>query len=390
MSAEQNASHNSALRKQLLIGLTVVFLSIGIIVLFYWIFFGQFHETTDDAYVGGNLIQVMPQISGHVTAIYADETNLVKKDDPLVLLDKADADVALRNAEARLALTARQVSQFYKNVDESKANVQLQQENLIKAQDDLKRREGLVVNKVISREDLEHARIAVNSAQAALTLAKNQLAAAIALVANSDLYNHPQVQQAIVNLRNAYLNWQRTTIQAPVTGYIAKRPVQVGQEVNPSSVLMVIVPLNQIWVNANFKESQLKNIRINQPAELIADAYGNSVKFHGTIIGLSPGAGNTFDLLPPQNATGNWIKIVQRLPVRIGIDPEQLAEHPLRLGLSITVSVSTRDRNGPSLSQVPQTNIIYQTKDYSSELERANTLINDILQKNAPNISYPQ
>lgn len=377
------------LRKYLLSIFAAAFVLIGCAYGLYWYFIGAFYVSTDDAYVSGNLVEVMPEISGHVTAILADETDLVTKGQPVVVLDKADAYIALKNAETQLAVTVRQVNQYYQNVQELKANVLVQQKNLEKAQEDYDRRKGLVVNQVISVEDLQHAKIAADTAAASLELAKQQLATAIDLIANTDLYHHPQVLQAAVKLRDAYLTWQRTTIYAPDTGYIAKRSVQVGQQVTANTPLMIIVPLNQLWVNANFKESQLKNIRIGQPAQLISDAYGRSVKYHGTVVGLSPGTGSTFDLLPPQNATGNWIKIVQRLPVRIAIDPKQLQQNPLRIGLSITAKVDTHNRQGAVLTAAPQNKVIYQTKDYSAELQAADALINQILQANAVNVTPP-
>ena len=376
-------------RKRLLSMLAIFFAVILFVFLLYWLFIGRFYETTDDAYVSGNLVQVMPKTSGHVTEINVDETDLVKKGEPLVNLDKADAEVILKNAESTLALAVRQVNQFYQNVDQLKANVAVQQSNLEKAQEDYKRRLGLVVNKYISREDLQHAKLAVDNTTAALNLAKNQLAAAIDLVANSDLYHHPQVMQAANALRSAYLAWARTTIFSPEEGYVAKRNVQVGQEVGMNTVLMVIVPINQVWVDANYKESQLRNIRIGQPVEVIADAYGSGVTFHGKVIGLNPGTGSAFDLLPPQNATGNWIKIVQRLPVRISIDPEELKKHPLRIGLSVTTTVNTSNRKGIALSEISQDKVIYKTLDESDILKKADQLINQILQKNAKDVTYP-
>ena len=381
---------NKRKRRRLIVTLGAVFLFLGLIFLLYWLFIARFSETTDDAYVNGNLVQVMPEVIGRVTAILADETNLVEKGKPIIFLDKVDAEIALKNAETQLAVTARQVSQLYQNVGQLKARVKEQADAVERAQNDYDRREKLVVGKVISSEEVEHAKIAVDSATAALDLAQHQLDSAIGLVANSDLYHHPQIQQVAVKLRNAYLALERTTIYAPETGYVAKRPVQVGQQVNPNTVLMIIVPLNQVWVDANFKESQLRHFRIGQPAELESDLYGSSVKYKGRVMGLNPGAGNSFSLLPPQNATGNWIKIVQRLPVRIVIDADQLKEHPLRLGLSMTVTVDTSKREGAALSQLSESKIIYQTKDYSSEdLKKVDALITQILQENAKNLTYP-
>ena len=389
MSAQEaTPTDKKGLRKRWIIRFTIAVICIAVIYLIYWLFIGRFYESTDDAYVGGNLIQIMPQVSGQVTSILADETDLVKKGQPLVKLDKADSEIALKNAEDQLALTVRQVKQLYERVDQLHANVMLAQDNYNKAKEDYMRRQGLVLNKTISQEDLSHAKIAADSAAAGLASAKNQLSQSITIIQNSDLYHHPQVLQAADKLRNAYLAWERTTIFAPDTGTIAKRLVQLGQEVNPSTVLMIIVPLKELWVNANFKESQLKYFRDDQPVKVVSDLYGSSVKFNGKVIGLSPGTGSTFDLLPAENATGNWIKIIQRLPVRISIDPDQLSKHPLQIGLSMTVTVDTHNRTGETLSRLRDKNIVYQTENYGSHLKQADELINTILKNNADNTSY--
>lgn len=387
-TTSETTTKNKLKRKEALMIMSIIFIVIGCIYFIYWLFISRFRETTDDAYVSGNLIQVMPQIAGHVTKILADQTDLVNKGQPVVILDNADAQIALKNAESQLALTVRQVSQLYQDAAGLQASLQLQQDNVKKTQEDYQRRRGLIVNKTISAEELRHAKIAADSATAAFLSAKHQLGSQIALIGNTDLYHHPQIQNAAANLRNAYLTLQRTIIYAPETGYVAKRPVEVGQQVGPNSVLMIIVPLNQVWVDANFKESQLENMRIGQPATLIADAYGSHIKYKGKIIGLAPGTGSAFDLLPPQNATGNWIKIVQRLPVRIGIDRKQLEEFPLRLGLSMTVSVNTYDRDGAILTKKPQNKVIYETQSYSESLKEADIVITNILQNNAKNITY--
>lgn len=381
---KENPNSGRKSNRKLWLGIVVLaFLLAGLGYGVFYFLFGQFYVSTDNAYVAGNSVQIMPQITGHVTQILADETGLVVKGDPIVLLDKADAGIALENAKAQLATTVRQTKQLYKNVDELKANLALQQANLEKLQGDLQRRQQLAAKNVIPYETLAHSQSDVKQAQAAVDSAQEQLAAAIALVSNSDLYHHPNVQQAIVALRNAYLNFQRTTIYAPETGYVAKRSVQVGQEVNSNTVLMIIIPINQVWVNANFKETQLANIRIGQRARLTSDAYGSQIVYKGTVVGLSPGTGSAFDVLPPQNATGNWIKIVQRLPVRIEIDADQLKKYPLRIGLSMTVKVDVHDRSGKVLSQIPERKVIYETKNYSDQLKNADTLANDIFKANA-------
>ncbi len=381
IEGQQNNHH----RKRLLISIASVFIVLGIILFCYWIFWGQYTVSTDDAYVDGNSVQAMPQIAGRVVAILTDETDQVKKGDVLVKLDPVDAEINLKKAESNLALVTRQVSQYYDNVNELKANIKIKKDTLEKTKQDYERRHGLVVNKTISAEDLSHSQLAMDSAQNDLILAEQQLAASIKLAGNTDLYHHPQVEQAIINLRNAYLNWRRTIIYAPVSGFVAKRSVQVGQQVNEKTPLIIIVPLNEVWVEANYKESQLTNIRIGQPAQMIADAYGSNVKFKGTVVGINPGTGSTFDLLPPQNATGNWIKIVQRLPVRISVDPNDLKEHPLRIGLSMTVTIDTHQRQGQILKNQEAPKVLYESIDYSSDLKDAEVLIENILQANSKN-----
>lgn len=380
------APNNNHQRRSWLIGMMVLFLLAAFGYALYWFFISQYQETTEDAYVAGNHIQVMSQIPGHISAIFADETNHVRKGDILIELDKADAEIALNNAKAQLAVTVRQVNQYFDSVNEAKANVMLQESNLEKAAEDFERRKKLSVNKTISEEEERHAKLALDAAKNALDLAKQQLIKAKTLVGTTSLYHHPQVQQAAVNLRNAYLNWRRTVIYAPENGMVAKRFAQVGQQINANSVLMVIVPLNQVWVDANFKESQLRHIRIGQPVSMFADAYGRKVKFKGKVAGLNPGTGSVFDILPPQNATGNWIKIVQRLPVRIVIPPDQLKEHPLQVGLSMTVRVDTHKRTGEPLHKEMPLHVLYQSQDLSSDIKEADKIIEHILQENAKNI----
>ncbi len=378
------------MRRRWLIAVTLLFAILGIAFAIYWLLVWRYQETTDDAYVRGNSVQVMSQIPGQVVSILADETDSVTQGEKVVVLDKADVEVALSAAKAQLALTVRQVSQLFYRVDQLQAAVSVAKDNLEKAKQDYDRRKGLVVNKSISSEDLEHAQNAKDNASDALELTKQELASARALIGGTDLYHHPQVEQAANNLRNAYLNWQRINIYAPTSGYVAKRSVQVGQQISTNTVLMVIVPLGQIWINANFKESQLKNIRIGQSAEVISDAYGDSVKYKGSVVGLSPGTGSAFDLLPPQNATGNWIKVVQRLPVRIAIDAKQLEKFPLRVGLSTTVTVDTHNRSGKTLTQDGPSKIIYESRDYGDNLEKADHVIEEILKENAKNIQFSE
>lgn len=378
-------THMSAKRRRMLTVLTAVFLILGVLWSIYWMGWGRFHEYTEDAYVGGNQVQLMPQVGGTVVSISTDNTHLVTQGQTLVKLDEADTSVALQNAAANLAQTVRQVRQYYENVRSGLAGVALRQANLEKAKYDVKRRVGLVNARAISAEDMQHIKTAEQTAKAQLEVSLANLSAAIALVENAHLYQHPLVEQAKANLRVAFLNWVRTIINAPATGYVAKRAVQVGQQVNPGTALLAIIPLDQVWVDANFKESQLGRIRIGQDVILTADA-NSGVTYHGKVVGLSPGTGSAFDLLPPQNATGNWIKIVQRLPVRISLDPDEVAKHPLRIGLSMRVTVHTRDLKGDVLTRAPDEKPLFTTDVYNNQLANAETLINKIVTANSPDV----
>jgi membrane fusion protein, multidrug efflux system len=374
-------------RRRILTLLTLIFLIIGVLWFLYWLLWSRFHEYTDDAYVSGNLVRLMPQVAGTVIEINTDDTQLAQQGQVLVKLDDADTQIQLDKAKAALANTVRKVRQYYANVYQAQANLASRQADLDNANFDLKRRQGLVNDRAISREEMEHYTIALSATQAHYDAAKAELDAAIALVQNTNLYSHPEVVRAATNLKNAYLNFYRTTIISPVTGYVAKRNVQVGQQVTLGTSMMSLVPMQQVWIDANYKESQLERLRIGQNVTLTADAYGG-VTFHGKIQGLSAGTGSAFDLLPPQNATGNWIKIVQRLPVRIELDPQELKDHPLRIGLSVRVTTNTFGMEGETLNKVTPTKVYYQTNVYQKELAEANQLITTILHINAPDVTY--
>ena len=348
----------------------------------YYITNGQYHQSTDDAYVNGNLVQLTPQVSGTVVAVNADDTQIVKQGAPVVTLDNADAKVALSNAEAMLGQTVRQVSGLYVNNDFYAATVAQRQSDLARAEDDLKRRQAVAETGAVSGEDIAHARDAVSSAQAALDAARQQAAANHALTDRTSVEQHPNVQAAASKVRDAYLSYARNTLPAPVTGYVARRSVQVGQRVAPGTPLMAIVPLDGVWVDANFKEGQLKHMRIGQPVTLTADVYGSSVKYHGHVVGFSAGTGAAFAVLPAQNATGNWIKVVQRLPARIQLDQNELNAHPLRIGLSMQVDVETRDESGTQLGAA--INTTYHTDVFAQYGADADAEIARIIAQNMP------
>jgi membrane fusion protein (multidrug efflux system) len=291
-------------RRLALIALTAVFIVAGAAAALWWWLDGRWHTSTDDAYVQGNLVQLTPQIAGIVIRINADDTALVREGDPVVVLDDADTRTALDEAKAGLAQAVRRVRQLYANTDALRASVELRRAEWRRAQDDLQRRTGLPDARALAEEDLKHAQAQLETAAAALKAAEQQLAASEAMVSRTTVATHPDVEQAAAKLRESYLAAQRASVLAPVTGYVARRSVQLGEQVAPGAPLLAIVPLEQVWVDANFKETQLEYVRIGQPATLTSDLYGGAVMYHGTVIGLGSGTGSAFALLPPQNATG--------------------------------------------------------------------------------------
>ncbi|KWK20826.1 hemolysin D [Burkholderia stagnalis] len=382
---QQNAAsaqpQSNGKRKRMMTLLVAVIVIAAIAYGLYYFLVARFHESTDDAYVNGNVVQITPQVVGTVVAVNADDTQTVKAGDPLVVLDPADSQVALQQAEANLAQTVRQVRGLFVNDDQYRAQVALRQSDLSRAEDDLRRRVAVAQTGAVSQEEISHARDSVKAAQASLDTAQQQLASNRALTANTTIATHPNVLASAAKVRDAYLANARNTLPAPVTGYVAKRSVQVGQRVSPGTPLMSVVPLNSVWVDANFKEVQLKHMRIGQPVELTADIYGSSFVYHGKVVGFSAGTGSAFSLLPAQNATGNWIKVVQRLPVRIELDPKDLDKHPLRIGLSMQVDVDIKDESGNQLGNVRNT--VYQTDVFAKYGDEANAEIARIIAENA-------
>ncbi|MBB3259279.1 membrane fusion protein (multidrug efflux system) [Paraburkholderia bannensis] len=367
-------------RKRLIALLGAVTLIAGAAYGAYYFTEGRFHESTDDAYVSGNLVQLTPQVTGTVVAVNADDTQIVREGEPVVTLDPADARIALANAEASLGQTVRRVSGLYVNNDFYAANVAQRESDLARANDDLHRRVAVADSGAVSAEDIAHARATVQAAQAALDAARQQGAANHALTDRTSVEQHPDVLAAASKVRAAWLDYARDTLPAPVTGYVAQRHVQVGERVSPGTPLMAIVPLNSVWVDANFKEVQLKHMRVGQPVTLTADVYGSGVKYHGRIEGFSAGTGSAFATLAAQNATGNWIKIVQRLPVRIALDPRELAARPLRIGLSMTVDADTRDDSGSQLGAAQNTR--YRTNVFADYDAQADGVIEKIIKEN--------
>ncbi|SUW65161.1 Cation efflux system protein CzcB [Buttiauxella agrestis] len=350
----------------------------------WYLLYARYYESTDDAYVNGNQVMLTPQINGTVTQVTADEGDYVEKGQPLVLLDPSDTKIALQQAEASLANTVRQVRGLYSTADNYRAQVAAKQVALQTAQNDYARRQKIFSTGAIAAEDLSHYRDAVTSAQSDLAAAQQALRTNLAMVDDTVIDTHPEIKTAVATLRQRYLDNARTTIVAPVSGYVAKRAVQLGMRVTSGTTLLAIVPLNEVWVDANFKESQMNTMRLGQKVTINADLYGDDVEYHGTIESLGIGTGSAFSLLPAQNASGNWIKIVQRLPVRITLDPHDMQKHPLRVGLSMNVRVDIRNNEeGHLLPQQTVSTPRFTTDVYQNSLEAADKLVTKILHDNS-------
>ena len=354
----------------------------GSALIAWWLLAPGNHEVTEDAYVEGNVVQVTPQLNGSVTAIAADNTDYVQAGQVLVQLNEVDAQLALARAEAQLAKTVRQVRAQFASSGQGRATIVLRRADVARSETDLARRSSLAGSGAVSGEDIGHAEDALRTARAALTVAEQQSLSASALTDQTSVAGHPDVLAASAQLRDAYVAAHRTTLRAPVSGIVTRRTVQLGQRVGAGTALMSIVPPGQMWVSANFKESQLHGIRIGQPVELRADVYGKTVRYHGRVAGLDAGTGNAFSLLPAQNATGNWIKVVQRVPVRIALDAAQVAQHPLRIGLSMDVKVDTDDQSGPMLSTAQRSAPVAATSVYDAQLEAADAAVEKTISAN--------
>jgi len=353
----------------------------------YWDRDLRYTEYTDDAYVNGHVVEITPQIYGTVISIGADNTQYVTAGEPLVRLDPADSTVALQRSEAQLAETVRRVRNLFATTAQLEAQVAVRRTNLARAESDYARRARLGRSGAISQENLQHSSDAVNAARSALAAAEQQLAANRAWVDGTTIETNPDVKEAAAGVHAAYLSYVRTLLPAPVSGFVAKRDVQLGERVSPGMPLMSVVPLSQVWVDANFKEPQLANVRIGQPVTLTSDLYGSGVVFHGRVVGFGAGTGSAFALLPAQNATGNWIKIVQRVPVRIALDPRELAAHPLQIGLSMRAYIDVRHDGGPRLPKIASRDASSSTEVFSSADFQAAKVIQQVIAENDPEAS---
>lgn len=382
LNTQQTVSTKKSKRGKSLAILAIILLMIAVCSSYYYDLFIVGQQTTEDAYVDGNLVQIAPKISGTVTQINVDDGDYVEQGQHLVQLDDADTKIAFESAIANLAQTVRQVRILFNDLEQAKAVFTTKTIALHKAQNDYNRRTDLVKIGGLSKEDLSHAEDMVSSANQDLVSASQQLQSREAAVKNTTVKTHPLVKAAIAQLKQAYLAKQRTILVAPISGYVAKRNVQVGQYVSQNSTLMAVVALDKVWVEANFKETQLSDMRIGQTVQLTSDLYGNDVVFHGKVANLGIGTGSAFSILPAQNATGNWIKVVQRLPIRIELDKQELVSHPLRIGLSMMVDVETKQTNGLLLSQHSSQQARYTTNVYSHSLDGIEPLIDQIISAN--------
>lgn len=347
----------------------------------WWLLAARHSEVTEDAYVAGNIVAVTSRENATVTALYADNTQAVKHGQLLIEMDPSVAEVNMKAAEANLARAARSVRGTFASADSYSAQLNQAEVALARAQSDYQRRQA-ALSGAVSGEELGHARDAVAAAEAAVSAARGGLAQAQSSIAGVDVANNPDVLAAAAQLRAAAIVLSHMKIVAPVDGVIAQRTVQVGQRVNAGAPLMAVVPLSDVWVDANFKEVQLARMRIGQPVKITTDIYGGKVEYRGKIVGLGAGSGSAFAVLPPQNASGNWIKIVQRVPVRIALDRAELEKNPLRIGLSVSAEVDVRDQSGPRVAAAAATSVM-RANTGENVSKKVDALIRKILAANA-------
>jgi membrane fusion protein (multidrug efflux system) len=381
-SAASAPAPTNGKRRNVLILIAVIFIVLGILWGAYWVLVLAKREQTDDAYVSGNRVVISAQISGTVIAVLADDTQLVKAGQVLVRLDPVDAETNLSRTAGALAQTVRQVRQEKATAEQYDSVIETRKLELARSVADLAKREPLLPDRAIAPEEVRHARESVALARAALNQAVRQATSSHALVDGTQVADNPAVLQAKAAYRDAWIAAERNAVVAPVTGYVAERSVQLGQHIQAGQALMTVIPLNSLWVDANFKEVQLRHLRIGQPAQVRSDLYGGSYIFHGHVEGMSAGTGAAFSLLPAQNASGNWIKVVQRVPVRIQIDDADLVKSPLRVGLSATVTVDTTTRNGPVLAMRPAEAPVGDTRVYAQDLDKASAEADAVVRRN--------
>lgn len=355
---------------------------IALLIFFVWFFWFRFYKYTDDAYVQGNQVYITPLHPGFVTSIRTDDSFFVEKGQLLVTLDRTDAEIALERANQNLAETVRQVCEIFHQVFVYRAEIDLKTAELIRDAQDFLHRYEVFRELGVSVEDYEHAIAALRAQYASLEMTGALYHKTLSMVQNTSIKTHPLVIAASDAVRDAWVRLYRCNIYAPVTGLVAQRTIQVGMWIPAGQPLMSVIPLDQIWVNANYKETQLKSMRLGQRVDITVDLWGLENIFHGTIVGLPGGAGNVFSLLPPQNLSGNWIKIVQRLPVRVALDPEEISRRPLRLGLTCRAVVDVRDQGGKIVPDTTKGSPHYETSIFEIEEKGDRELIGSIIASN--------
>ena len=370
-------------RKQWLLIFLMVIVITAMASAAWWYFNSRNVQSTDDAYVMGNQVTISSQVNGSVVSVNYTNTDLVQQGDVLVNLDDTDANLSFKKAKNNLAETVRKTQQIYIADAQYNANITQARIAYQQAQADYQRRTRLMGAGAFSKEDLQHARNAVSSSKAALDVAIEQYRGNRILIQNSTLEQQPAILLAVEQMREAWLALQRTKIRSPVTGYVAQRNVQVGETLSAGQALLSVVPADQLWIDANFKETQLSGVRIGQKVSVVSDLYGSKVVFDGVVEGINMGTGGAFSVLPAQNATGNWIKVVQRLPVRITLDEQQIKAYPLRIGLSTTVTLREINTNGPALSTTQRQKPAYQSQALVLDTASIDTEIQDIIKANA-------
>ncbi len=369
-------------RRKVMTLIAMVFVVIALLWGLFWLLVLSKRERTDDAYVNGNKVVISSQVAGTVIAVLADDTQFVKAGQVLVRLDPVDAETGLARSASALGQAVRQVRQQKLNADQFDSMIATRRLELARTEADLAKREPLLADSAIAPEEVRHARESVLLARAALTQAERQATASHALVDGASVEDNPAVLQAKTAYRDAWIAAQRNAVVAPVSGYVAERSVQLGQHVTAGQAMMTVIPLNALWVDANFKEVQLRHLRIGQPAEVRSDLYGGSFVYHGHVKGMAAGTGAAFALLPAQNASGNWIKVVQRVPVRIQMDDSDLTKSPLRVGLSALVTVDTTNEDGPVLAKEAADQPVGNTQVYIPDLDKANAEVDAVVRRN--------
>jgi membrane fusion protein (multidrug efflux system) len=373
---------NTIKRNRKLWGFTLILVLASLSWGLLYVLYLQSYETTDDAYASGNMININPSITGSVIAYYVDDTDFVTEGQLLVQLDQTEYLLKYEHSLASLASTVLEVRQLYEKVKASQSTLEARKIALSKANYDYENRSHLVEMQAISKEEYTHSKADLSIAKATHQIAEAELAAAIAAVGNTSLECHPLLIEAKSQVRKSYYDLQHCRIYAPATGYVAQRTVNVGQSVRPQTPLMAIISQNDYWVEANFKETQLKFMRIGQPATISFDMYGSKIEYVGKVVGIASGSGSKFSLIPPQNATGNWIKIVQRLPVRISVEPEQMKKYSLRLGISAKVKVDISNQDLPMLASTSPGRPLAATTVFNIHLEPIDHVIDEVIQAN--------